>query len=105
MTVWPLLYMGAFMYLFARAWFADDETIFSPAVIVLHVLALLTNVGLLVVYIRDLLRRELPSESQAIWGVLMGLLGPLAMLPYWWRFIRPADASSPSRPGAGSAPG
>ena len=105
MTVWPVLYMGAFLYFFAQAWFAEDETIFSPLMIVLHVLALLTNVTLLVIYVRDVLRRDLSSESQAVWGVLMGLLGPLAMLPYWWRFIRPAGASSPSRPGAESARG
>jgi hypothetical protein len=89
MTVWPLLYGGAFASFFAQAWFQEDETIFSAWMIGLHVLALGTNVALLVIYVRDVLRRrELSSESQAIWGVLMGLLGPLAMLPYWWLYVR-----------------
>jgi hypothetical protein len=105
MTLWPLLYMGAFTYFFAKSWIDQDETIFSPVVIALHVLALLTNVTLLVIYVRDVFRRDLPEQQQAIWGVAMGLLGPLAMLPYWWRFIGPAGASSPSRPGAENAPG
>jgi hypothetical protein len=89
LTVWPLLYGGAFVYFFVLAWVQEDETIFSAWLIGLHGFALATNVALLVVYVRDVLRRrELSSEGQAVWGVLMGLLGPLAMLPYWWRYLR-----------------
>ena len=90
LTLWPLAYAVAFLYLFVQSWTTNDGRLFSPWVIAAHLLAFTTIVGLYVVYLRDLLRRNLPSESQAIWGVLMGLLGPAAMLAYWWRYVLPA---------------
>lgn len=30
LTLWPLVYMGAFLYLFVQAWVAAAERIFSP---------------------------------------------------------------------------
>ena len=89
-TVWPLVYMPVFAWLMLRAWRSGgaDDAVFSPFTIGAHLLAFATIVVLLVIYIRDLLRRDLPDESQAIWGVLMAVFGPFVMLAYWWRYWR-----------------
>ena len=89
-TLWPLIYMPAFAWLMIRALRSEgaDDAVFSPITIAAHLLAFATIVVLLVIYIRDLLRRDLSDESQVVWGVLMTVLGPVVMLAYWWRYFR-----------------
>jgi hypothetical protein len=91
-TVWPTAYIAGFAVLLVRAIATNGraDAITSPVIIPVHVTAFLTVAALFVVYVRDLSRRDLSEEHQAIWGVLLALLGPPAMLAYWWRFKRAA---------------
>lgn len=81
-TVWPLIYMPVFAWLMVRAIRSEgaDDGVFSPITITAHLLAFATMLMLLVIYIRDVLRRDLSDESQIVWGVLMTVFGPVVML-------------------------
>jgi hypothetical protein len=89
-TIWPLIYIPMFAWLMIRAIRSEgaDDAVFSPITITAHLLAFATILILLVIYIRDVLRRDLSDESQAVWGVLMTVFGPVVMLVYWWRYFR-----------------
>ena len=91
-TIWPLVYRTFFAVQWFRAFATSDDTLFSPWIIAIHVLAFCTNVGLIIVYELHLFRRNdrVDDAWRAIWAVLLGVLVNPAMLVYWWRYIRVA---------------
>ena len=91
-TLWPLVYMTFFAVRMLQFWTTGDDTLTSSWIIPAHVLAFLTMVALLVIYELDLFRHNhrLNDEWRLIWAVLLAVIGPLAMLTYWWRHMRVA---------------
>ncbi|RKQ92446.1 hypothetical protein C8N24_2292 [Solirubrobacter pauli] len=99
-TLLVLAHMVLFAVGFARAWTTgDDDLLASPAMIGAHVAAFAAVIVLVVTYARDVFKRDLPDDQQAIWAVLMCVTGPLAMVPYWLLHYRRGPGRPLSRSG------
>ena len=93
-TIWPLIYMGLFLLVFASAFWSfnsssggDGPALFRyifPA----HILTMLLTFVLLAVYIVHLFRTDLiPQQQKALWAVVM-FFGNAIVLPiYWYLYV------------------
>lgn len=97
----------------------DGADGFFAGIFVVHLLTMGVSIGLLVVYLLDVLRNEelasVNPNDRVVWLVLVVLTGFIGQIIYWWMHLRPsgeafrrrlAGASRPpGGPPAGPGPG
>jgi hypothetical protein len=86
-TLWPLLYLVAFMFFAPVLFFAAPD---FPIEIVffLHPFTMFVIVGLLVFYVRDALNnKKIPETRKTLWVVLLIIGNAIVMPIYFYSFI------------------
>lgn len=100
LTLWPIFYLGlllgVILVLVATGGPAGGSEPLPGilATFVLHLLTILLVIGLLVLYLVDVLRDERLKEQpkrRTQWVVLNVLVKPFAWPFYWWIFLRPGS--------------
>lgn len=103
-TLWSSLYVvpyvGFFVFLVV-AGITQGRFPVSPTVLVivwaLTALTVLWDVVLLLFYLRHLARSPQAPENKVLWTLFLLIGTQLAMLVYWWRYLRGGSDRPPRR--------
>jgi hypothetical protein len=100
-TLVPLAYMLLFVGAFAAVRAGGDDFLIGPVGVVLHLATIFWSMGLLAIYVLDVLRNpKLDETLRIVWTVSLVLATIVAMLVYWWLYLRRGE-----RHGAGAPAG
>ncbi len=93
-TLWPLVYLGLFMFVWFRLFFgimapgSDPLSNFPVAFIVARLATMLLSFALLACYVVHLFRNaRFDGNMKAVWAIVLFMGGMIAMPIYWYLYI------------------
>lgn len=110
LTLWPLVYFGLFIVLWARIAFAVVATAapspalpIAPGLLVAffvgQLLTMILGVALLTFYLIHLFRNDqIDGNLKAAWAIGLFMGGVVAMPAYWYLYLWPATAPAAATP-------
>ena len=119
LPVYAVLFVGSVLAIVLSGSPGPEPGGWFAGIFVVHLLSIGVSIGLLVVYLLDVLKNdELASgnpNDRVIWLVLVVLTGFIGQIIYWWMHLRPSsdafrrrlagETRPPPGPGPGPGPG